>query len=292
MNTPVKPQKSGAVLRFLYTTAVGRVLLKILTANAFSAIIGKFMDCPLSKIIINPFVKSKNINLNLYEEKKYTSFNDFFTREIKAEFRPVPQDSNLLISPCDGFLSIYEISENSVLDVKHSAYTVSSLLKSERAAEFFGGYCIVFRLCAENYHRYCFFDNCEIKETKTVKGVLHTVRPTALENRAVFTENCREITYMQTENFGLCAQVEVGAMLVGKIHNRKKSGFCLRGEEKGMFLYGGSTVILLLKKDSVTFCEEYLKAGNNGFEIPVIKGETIGKKGDKQWQQGKNSEHV
>ena len=83
------------------------------------------------------------------------------------------------------------------------------------------------------------------------------------------------MTVMQTAHFGKAVQIEVGAMLVGKIANLHGSGPIKRGEEKGMFLYGGSTVVLLLQKDAVTLPQELYDATNTGLETPVRMGQRI-----------------
>jgi phosphatidylserine decarboxylase len=93
----------------------------------------------------------------------------------------------------------------------------------------------------------------------------------------VFTQNCRELTVLNTDHFGLVTQVEVGAMLVGKILNHHGAGPITRGQEKGMFLYGGSTVILLLEKDRATRAPHLLEASLRGEEVPVQMGQPIGK---------------
>ena len=94
----------------------------------------------------------------------------------------------------------------------------------------------------------------------------------------VFTENSREYTVLQTEHFGKMIQMEVGAMLVGKIHNYHGAGPIEKGKEKGKFLYGGSTIILLLQKDAVHIPDKVFRATENGREIPVVMGQKIGKR--------------
>ena len=66
-------------------------------------------------------------------------------------------------------------------------------------------------------------------------------------------------------------------MLVGKIANLHESGPIKRGEEKGMFLYGGSTVVLLLQKDAATLPDELYENTRLGLETPVRMGQQIGK---------------
>ncbi|MDD6094633.1 MAG: phosphatidylserine decarboxylase [Clostridia bacterium] len=232
---------------------------------------GAFLDSRLSKPLIKPFVKKSGIDLDDYESDGFESFNDCFTRKIKAGKRPFSENDKDLCAPCDGLLCAYKIENGTVLPVKQSAYTVSSLLGNDSIAESFsGGTCLCFRLCVDNYHRYAFFDRGTVQKRRFIPGRLHTVRPIALEKYPVFTENCREYTVLETENFGRAVYVEVGAMLVGKIKNRDVKEFS-RGEEKGMFLYGGSTVILLLEKGAARVREEYF----SGEEIPVKMGETL-----------------
>ena len=70
--------------------------------------------------------------------------------------------------------------------------------------------------------------------------------------------------------------MEVGALMVGKISNHKKTGHVKRGEEKGMFEFGGSTIILLLKENSVSIDEDILANSADGYETIVKLGEKIG----------------
>ncbi len=266
-------------LTLLYETAFGRLLLKLLTARWLSKIAGSFCDSRLSKPLIKKFVKNNNIDLSEYKKTEFSSFNDCFTREIKEELRPICMEKDRLISPCDGLLSAYRIEEGGVFPAKQSAYTLESFLgDKELADEFFGGILLVFRLCVHHYHRYCYVDGGTKGENVFIKGRLHTVRPIALRNRPVFCENCREYTVMETESFGRVVQCEVGALLVGKIKNHDGAGTFERGREKGMFLYGGSTVVLVLKKDAVKIPEHFFDAPLRGEEIPVRYGEPIGEK--------------
>ena len=179
---------------------------------------------------------------------------------------------------CDGLLSAYRITNGLVLSVKQSRYTIEELLGNDpAAARFRDGSCLVFRLCVNHYHRYCFFDDGTKGPNVFLPGKLHTVRPIALAALPVFTRNCREYCLMETEHFGSAAQVEVGAMLVGKIENYASPGaHFVRGEEKGRFLYGGSTVVLLLQKDRVRLDEAFFENTAQGLETPVLLGEVLG----------------
>ena len=273
----IAPPRDTRTLRFLYNTLPGRLLLRLLSARFVSRIVGAFMESRLSKPLIGRFVRKNGIDLSEFESDGFTCFNDCFSRKIKDGLRPIAEDPDTLITPCDGLLSAYRLEGDTVLPVKQSAFTLSSLLRDDALAErFSGGVCLVFRLCVTHYHRYCYPANAEKSENTFLGGRLHTVRPVALAARPVFAENCREYTLLSTDRFGDLLQMEVGALLVGKIANLHGAAKVTRGEEKGMFLYGGSTIILLLEQNRVALPEEIFENTAKGLETPVKMGEAIG----------------
>ena len=270
------PSDSG-LLRFLYGTAAGRLLLRTLTAPWLSRAAGHAMDSRLSKRLISGFARRNGINLAEYVPTDYASFNAFFTRAIRPEARPLDREPSHLMAPCDGRLSVYAVKEDSLFTIKHSRYDVRALLGGDHRAELFaGGVCLVFRLSVENYHRYHYLDDGTKGQNHFVPGVLHTVRPIALEHTDVFVQNCREYTFLNTAHFGTVAQIEVGALLVGKICNHHAAHAFRRGEEKGCFLYGGSTVVLLLQKGAARVEDRFWQATAKNEEVPVRLGECIG----------------
>lgn len=264
-------------LNFLYHTIPGRVILKGLTRPGVSKLCGRFLDSDLSHFLIRPFAEKNEIRIADYEMDGVISFNDFFSRKIKAGFRPIDTDEKHLIAPCDGLLSVWKIRDDTIFPIKQSRYTVGSLLRNQKLAEHYrDGYCLVFRLCVNHYHRYCYVDSGKKSRNVFLPGILHTVRPVALAQYPVFTENSREYTLIRTPEFGLVVQMEVGAMLVGRIVNHEQEAYAVRGEEKGMFQYGGSTIIVLVGKDQVKMREDLLKKAQLGIETAVQMGETIG----------------
>lgn len=273
-------KRESASLRFLYGSVPGRVVLRALNGRWLSKLAGKYLDSGLSKHLVKGFVKKNGIDLSEYEKDVFSSFNDCFTRKIKEGKRPFDEDPSALCSPCDGLLSVYDITGDAVIPVKQSAYSVSRLLGGcDDAERFEDGVCAVIRLCVDNYHRYAYPDGGTKGENHFIKGRLHTVRPVALERYPVFTENCREWTILHTDNFGDVAMIEVGAMLVGKIKNHLGAGEFRRGDEKGMFLYGGSTVVLLFEKGKAKLERRFYDATAKGEETPVRMGERIGSAG-------------
>lgn len=269
-------KRESLALRFLYRTVPGRAVLKLLSLRGVSSAAGRFFDSRASVFLIRGFIRRNNISAEEYCLDGFRCFNDCFVRKLRPGARHVDMTPGVLVSPCDGRLSAYRIRDGLVLPVKQSEYTVSSLIGGDPVSERFdNGICLVFRLCVDNYHRYCYVDNGTKGENFFIPGRLHTVRPIALERHKVFCENCREYTVMETESLGTVVQVEVGALLVGRIKNNMGAGKTVRGGEKGMFLYGGSTVILLLEPGKVNIPERYFIATEEGIEIQVKMGEKI-----------------
>ena len=178
--------------QFLYHTKAGRLLLPLLTDRRFSLLCGKFLDSPASAFLIPGFVKRAGIDLSEFETENMRSFNDCFSRKIRDGLRPVCTDPDALIAPCDGLAKAFPIREDTVLHVKECSYTVSSLLQDPKLAKRFeGGTCLVFRLCVNHYHRYCFMESGRAGRNIFLPGVLHTVRPDAISAFPVFAQNCR-----------------------------------------------------------------------------------------------------
>ena len=266
-------------LGFLYGTAAGRLLLKPLVSKPVSRLCGRFLDTGASRALIGSFVRRSGIDTSEYDLSDIRCFNDFFCRPLKEGGRPYDNDEQSAAAPCDGLLTAVPIRQDTVLAVKQSHWSVSRLLGDAKlAAQFEGGLCLIFRLCVDNYHRYAYFASGTKSENVAIPGALHTVRPVALEDVPVFTENSREYTVIDSPALGKVVQAEIGAMLVGKIVNlRPGAGPVRRGEEKGRFEYGGSTVLVLVQKDTLQLREDILDASREGRETPVKMGETIGK---------------
>jgi len=266
------------VLRFLYNTLVGRVILLFVTRVSFSKIVTKFLDSKSSRIFIKKFIKKYNIDEYLFEDRKYESFNDYFIRNKKEEYINIDRDSNSFISPCDCKLSVYQASDKK-FRIKHVDYELETLLKSSAFAnEYCDSYVMVCRLTPGDYHRYCYIDDGYHDANKKIKGCLHTVRPIAVEQKNVFVTNSRSYTVLDTVNFGQVIQIEVGALMVGKIKNNYTNYSFKKGEEKGFFEYGGSTIILLVKKDNVKIDNYLINNTKRGYETKISIGERIGVK--------------
>ena len=265
------------LLSFLYTNIFGRMLLKPLIQPQVSKLAGRYLSSAHSKWLISKFIERNEINMDIYEECDYSSFNDFFTRKIKPDCRPVPEDLDVLISPCDCLATVYPIQENTTFSIKNTEYTLRSLLRSPRLAKRFrGGYAYVLRLTVEDYHRYLYSVSGKQSKNYHIDGTFHTVNPIANDYLPIYKENTREYTVIRSKEFGDVLQMEVGALLVGKISNHKQSTVVTRGEEKGFFEYGGSTIVVLTQKGRVTPRSDLLTNSKNGYETKVLQAHTLG----------------
>jgi phosphatidylserine decarboxylase len=265
------------LLSFLYTNIFGRMLLKPLIQPQVSKLAGRYLSSAHSKWLISKFIERNEIDMDIYEECDYSSFNDFFTRKIKPDCRPVPEDLDVLISPCDCLATVYPIQENTTFSIKNTEYTLRSLLRSPRLAKRFrGGYAYVLRLTVEDYHRYLYSVSGKQSKNYHIDGTFHTVNPIANDYLPIYKENTREYTVIRSKEFGDVLQMEVGALLVGKISNHKQSTVVTRGEEKGFFEYGGSTIVVLTQKGRVTPRSDLLTNSKNGYETKVLQAHPLG----------------
>jgi phosphatidylserine decarboxylase len=148
------------------------------------------------------------------------------------------------------------------------------------AEEYDKGVCIVVRLCPADYDRFHFPDSGIPKGVRKINGMYYSVNPIALQEIAkIYCQNKREITFFESDHFDKIAYIEVGATCVGSIiQTYTKEEVVNKGEEKGYFKFGGSTVVLFLKKGQVKIDEDILKNTQKGIETKVNMGECIGKK--------------
>ena len=236
------------------------------------------MNSRLSKYKIKKFIKDNKIKITDYEKTNYNSFNEFFTRKIISIKRPINMNKTAFISPCDSKLSVYTISNDLTLNIKNSYYTIDTIIDKKILKEYKEGYALVFRLSPTDYHRYCYIDSGYQEKNNKIKGILHTVQPIALKRYNFYKTNTREWTILHTNNFNEVVHIEIGAMTIGKIKNEHENYIFKKGEEKGYFEFGGSTIVLLVKKGIITIDEDILENSKNNIETYVKYGEKIGKK--------------
>lgn len=261
-------------LEFLYHTLLGRVLLKALIERPiFSKLRARYYKSSKSKKDIVPFINKYNIQINESELTKFNSFNDFFIRRKQIKSKDIRKcKDNEVIAPCEARLTVYDIDNS--LKIKNGIYKLEDIIGKRKVDNLDSfGKVLVFRLAADDYHRFIFIDKGNVIEQYKIKGVLHTVRPISNKYK-VYTKNSRVISLLDTENLGKLIEVDVGALLIGHIVERKIKEF-KQFQEKGYFEYGGSTIILVVGKD-IKIDDDILRQSRLGYETKVDIGERIG----------------
>ncbi|KAJ8607102.1 hypothetical protein MRB53_040538 [Persea americana] len=253
-----------------------------------SVAMGKKFDSPESKAKIPGFIKQFNLDLSdlaVQDISKYENFNQFFSRGLKPGARPVaePENSHRIVSAADCRLVVFDtIDLARKYWVKGKQFTISNLLQSDDyAGAYTGGALAIFRLAPQDYHRWHSPVAGRIKMIKNLGHSLLSVNPMIVnENLDVFTENKRSIAVVETQHSKIpVLVVAVGAMLVGSIKWTVKEGDTIeKGQEMGMFLYGGSTVICVFPADfDVKFDDDLCKHSMEGCETQVSVGESVGR---------------
>ena len=271
----------GGVLNFLYGgNPLGKLSLFVMFRRKyFSSLFGKYIDSSRSKKGVVKFIDKFNIDMNDYQDEvsSFNTFNEFFYRKIKPSARPIGQG---VISPADGrVLAFPEISDSTRFFIKGSEFNLNNFLGNQVLAEKFkGGAMLIVRLAPVDYHRFHFPVTGTVSETTKIKGAYYSVSPLALrKSLEIFCENKREYCVVETESQGEVLVCDVGATLTAGIHQTYLANTKIeKGEEKGYFSFGGSTLVVLFEKDKMTFSEDLIKNTNDGLETWLKMGETIG----------------
>jgi phosphatidylserine decarboxylase len=266
-------------LIWLYHNPIGEASLWALVRRKMvSSIYGEMMNNGSSVDKIQPFVEDFNIDLNIAQKQSFNSFNDFFTRKLKPEARPIDTNRSSFIAPADGKIMAWEDLSNADFIVKGYRFNTTSFLGDSVLGKLYAnGSLMVIRLAPNDYHRFHFPTGGDISEITKVDGYYYSVNPIALREMVeIFCMNKREYVTLSTSDFGEIIMAEVGATMVGSIIQTYKGDRAIKGREKGYFEFGGSTVVLLFKKGSISIDQDLLINTANGLETYIIMGEKIG----------------
>jgi phosphatidylserine decarboxylase len=266
-------------LVWLYYNPIGEATLWTLAKRKLvSSIYGNMMDRTSSAKKIQPFIEDFDIDMSAAQEKEFNNFNDFFTRKLKDDARLIDTSSNIVVSPADGKILAFADIRNSDFIIKGYRFNVSSFLANpDLAQKYIDGALLIIRLAPVDYHRFHFPLSGNSSSNKKIDGYYYSVNPYALRKMAeIFCLNKREYTILSNPLFGDFVMAEVGATMVGSIVQTFKGGSVNKGEEKGYFKFGGSTVVLLFEKSKIHIDEDLLINTAKGYETTVKMGERIG----------------
>jgi len=282
------PHYIDVSLRIMYSTHSGRTAVentqikKLL--HHLSATQGKKYDDPRSKKEISHFIDFHGLNIEeiLDPLDSFANFNEFFYRKLKPTARVIAALDNpkIAVSPADCRLHVFpSIDQATSIWIKGKNFQLKNLLKDEAlAAKFHGGSLVIARLAPQDYHRFHLPINCKIGPTNCFDGALYTVNPIAIREEVdVYTENKRNVTLLESPEFGTVAYISVGATMVGSIHITSKAGqVAKKGDEHGYFAFGGSTVLLLFEPNRIVFDKDLLANSEKPIETLVKMGQSIG----------------
>jgi len=278
-------------IKWTYSSPIGMRLSElIIKKKIVSKLYGPFCDSKASKKQIHSFVENFDMDMSqsIKSTDEFKSFNDFFIRKLKAEKRPINKDINSLISPGDGKLLAYEnINLDKLVQIKGFTYSLASLINNQEiSSKFLNGTCLVLRLSPTDYHRFHFVDEGTCENSIKIAGDYYSVNPIALERiPKLFCKNKREWCIFRSKNFGDILHIEVGATFVGSIiQTYSPNEHIEKGDEKGYFKFGGSTIILFFEKDKVKIDQDVIIETNKGYETKVLMGEKIGQTKRRQGQ--------
>ena len=269
-----------SALRWLYERPMGRLLGQmIFTRHLFSKLAGWWFNTTWSTRNIENFSQIYGIDMGEFESTSYPTFNHFFARKFKREVRCFTDEVGCMPAFAEArLLGWKSLPVGGNLPVKGQELTPAVLLnKKDIARRFEGGPVIVARLAPQDYHRFHFADDGVVLERYEIEGGYHSVNPIALDRKEnIYCVNHRQVTIQQSRNFGSLAYVDVGAMMVGKIvRTGTENGEVRRGMERGYFLYGGSTIILLGEPDIWRPIPVLLENTTRNIETKVLLGSTI-----------------
>ena len=277
------------------------VLQYALPKHLLSRVIYRFMRIQspaIRRLTISTFLKGYDVNMAEAVQSDpfaYRSFNDFFTRALRDDARPIAAAPELVVSPVDGTLSQRgSITDGRILQAKGQYYSTLELLAGNReSAEMYkeGSFACIY-LAPYNYHRIHMPVDGKTLSTVYVPGDLFSVNAaTARAVPRLFARNERVICEFQTP-FGRMALILVGALFVGSMEtvhcgeinppprarkqpiviNRGEGRDFTKGEELGRFNMG-STVVLLFERNRVEWANAFQA------EVKVKLGQAIARAG-------------
>ncbi len=270
-------------MRLAYENPVGRLLVWGLIRRAFfSKWYGHKMRKPESALRILPFISKYEIDVDEFAKSPfdYKTFNEFFYRALRPEARPIAGGEKVAVFPADGrHLAFQDVDRADGFYVKGQQLALADLFaEADVARKFSGGALLISRLCPVDYHRFHFPVAGTPGEPRLINGWLYSVSPIALRRRLRYlVENKRVVTLVESAQFGTVAVIEVGATNVGSIQQSFVPGRVVaKGDEKGLFAFGGSCVITVFQRGSIRFDADVREQSAQQIETFARMGERLG----------------
>ena len=239
---------------------------------------GLYQNSRLSRRDIPSFIEALGIKMSEAQKsgKDFKSFNEFFARKLKPEARPIEADPSRLTLPADGrILALPVLEEKTELPVKGAKLNLKQIIQdSSLYPSFLGGSALIVRLSPMDYHRFHWCFDGTPSKARRIAGHCYSVNPIAFPTRPeLWSENERQITILSSETLGKVLQIEVGATFVGKIiQSFAPEAPVSKGQEKGYFLFGASTVILIFEPKKISLDPDLVSNTKIGYETLDFMG--------------------
>ena len=267
-------------LNYLYKdNFFSKILLTILCRFDFLSNVYGFLNrLKSSKKKIDPFIKTFRIDEEEFVKNKddFLSFEEFFIRKLKKDARKIDLLEDRAALPCDGKFLVFEnIEDIKNLSIKGEEFNLKEFLNEDDLFEKYkDGAMLLCRLAPQDYHRFHFPIDCNPQESKLINGYLFSVNPIALKtNINILSQNKRVITKLKSKKFSDILYIEIGATNVGSIkqtfipNNEYK-----KADEKGYFTLGASSIVLLFKKDTISFDKDLIEMSKKNIETKSYMG--------------------
>jgi phosphatidylserine decarboxylase len=271
-----------AFLKWAYGNPLGKLTVELMVKRAFfSSFYGWWMSRPATAQKVRPFIRQFGMDPEAFVKSvdRFDSFNDFFSRALKPEARPIQSEPDTLVFPADGrHLGFQDLSELKSVFVKGQSFDLNAFLGDpELADRYQKGSAVLSRLCPTDYHRFHFSVDGVPEAPQLINGMLYSVNPMALRQSLDYLwQNKRVLTRVRTESCGQVLIMEIGATNVGSIIQTFKPGKLVeRGEEKGMFRFGGSATMTFFEPGAVELAEDLLQYSSQSTELYAHMGDVM-----------------
>jgi phosphatidylserine decarboxylase len=229
---------------------------------------------------IEPFIHKHHIDIREFKPVTYRSFAEFFDREFRPGARTFVTAPDKMAAFAEArYFGWLKLEADQQFPIKGHSLSAEKILGNEkRAAPFVGGPVLLARLSPMDYHHVHYPDDGVTMDVARLGRSLWTVNWHALQNQPdILLRNERQISILETEHFGQIAFVEVGAMSVGRIvqiHPREIP--FQRGDEKSVFKFGGSAVVLFGEPGKWRPADDILQHTAKNVETLIRLGDAVG----------------
>ncbi|KND87800.1 Phosphatidylserine decarboxylase proenzyme 3 [Tolypocladium ophioglossoides CBS 100239] len=294
LQTPIEPKEVGQPLSWLSSWVV-----------VYAQLIGLFMDTPasLTRKSLESFIESPLYGFEdcVIPEAGFRTFNEFFSRSLKLDKRPIEEPDNdaIIVYPADCTYdnsidkhSIIDIKSGGTVSIKGLTWTISSLLQgSDYANEFDGGIFMHAYLHTYNYHRQHAPVSGTVLEAKNIQGAAYLevdakCRPVRkmcedpeMPNSAGYQFlQMRGVVVIDNPTLGKVAVLPIGMAMISSVKLSVREGDVLdKGDEISHFLFGGSDIICVFQakaglqpRNFVKTEKEYSKMGSILARAPIL----------------------